>query len=304
MHGILSPASLDGRKMAAVDADASAELTHRTVLCDGVNLHCVTAGPADGRLVVLLHGFPARWSTWRAQLAALGRAGFFVVAPDLRGYGESDRPVGVQHYSIGAITGDVVALIHALGRERALVAGHDFGGGVGWALAMQHPDVVERLATLASVHPVGFQRQMKRWSQIKKSWYVFFFLAPGAPEWLLSRRDFQFLKRSLADDGLAPDVVLDLLEGVRPPGALRAAIDWYRASFRDGARGAITPTHVTLPTLAVWGDRERHFDPELATPPADWVTNARVVHVPDGSHWVHHDAPEEVNAVLLAFFSA
>jgi len=290
--------------MAVLDEGASDELSHRTIACGEVRLHCVTAGPPDGRLVVLLHGFPARWSTWRVQLGGLARAGFFVVAPDLRGYGESDRPVGWKHYSIRAIAGDVVALVGALGREKAMVAGHDFGGGVAWALAMLHPDKVERLATLNSIHPVGFERQIKRWSQLKKSWYVFFFLLPRVPEWFLARADFRFLKRSLADEGLAPDVVADLLEGVRPPGALRAAIDWYRASFRDGARRTVVPVKVELPTLVVWGDRERHFVPELATPPAEWVTRAEVVHVPKGSHWVHHDAPDEVSALLVAHFSA
>ena len=127
-----------------------------------------------------------------------------------------------------------------------------------------------------------------------KSWYVFFFLIPWLPEWWMSRNDFRFLARALTDDGLSNEVVQDLLEGVRPPGALHAAVDWYRASFRDGARKLLVPKKVELPTLVVWGDRERHFDPELATPPLDWVTNARVEHVPEGSHWVHHDAPERV----------
>jgi pimeloyl-ACP methyl ester carboxylesterase len=97
-------------------------------------------------------------------------------------------------------------------------------------------------------------------------------------------------------------VIGDLLEGIRPPGALRAAIDWYRASFRDGARKRIVPSKVEIPTLVVWGDRERHLVPELAEPPADWVPRAHVVHVPEGSHWVHHDAPEKVAALLVEHF--
>jgi len=131
---------------------------------------------------------------------------------------------------------------------------------------------------------------------------VFFFLLPGVPEWWLSRNDFAFLKRSLRDDGLDDATVDDLLEGVRPPGALHAAIDWYRASFRDGASKRIALAKVEAPMLSIWGDRERHLDPELAAPPHDWVPNARVVHVPQGSHWVHHDAPAEVASLLVDHF--
>jgi pimeloyl-ACP methyl ester carboxylesterase len=277
-------------------------LQHRFVQAGQTRLHIVTAGPPEGRLIVLLHGFPARWSTWRVPMAALARKGFFVVAPDLRGYGESDRPTGVAAYSAPSLVEDVVGLIRSLGRERACVAGHDFGGGITWGLAMWHPDVVERMATLNSVHPIGFERQMRVWSQVKKSWYVFFFLLPWIPEWFLGRRDFAFLRSSLEDDGLVRDVVADLLEGIRPPGALHAAIDWYRASFRGGPARKVVPTKVELPVLSIWGDRERHLDAPLATPPADWVSDVRVEHVPDGGHWVQHDAPERVTELLAQHF--
>jgi pimeloyl-ACP methyl ester carboxylesterase len=277
-------------------------LQHRFVQAGQTRLHIVTAGPPDGRLVVLLHGFPARWSTWRATMAALAGEGFFVVAPDLRGYGESERPTGVASYSITAIVEDVAGLIRALDRPRAFVAGHDFGGGVTWALAMTHPELVERMAVLNSVHPVGMERQMRTWSQLKKSWYVFFFLLPWIPEWLLGRRDLAFLRSSLQDDGLSPEVAADVLEGVHPPGALHAALQWYRASFRDVVAKKVVPVKVDLPVLSVWGDRERHLDAPLAVPPADWVSNVRVEHVPEGGHWVHHDAPERVAALLAQHF--
>jgi pimeloyl-ACP methyl ester carboxylesterase len=272
----------------------------RTVVSGDVHLRCVTAGPADGPLALFLHGFPARWSTWRGVLPAFARAGYLAVAPDLRGYGASDRPEGVDSYSMVRILEDVIAILDAFGRERAFVVGHDVGGGVAWALAMAHPQRVERLATLNSVHVVGFERQIRKWSQLSKSWYVFFFLLPWIPEWWLSRRDFRFILRSLMADGLPDAVVRDLVEGIRPAGALHAALNWYRASFRDVARKRLVPKKVDLPTLAVWGDRERHLDPELATPPADWVSDVRVEHVPEAGHWVHHDAPDKVSELLLS----
>jgi pimeloyl-ACP methyl ester carboxylesterase len=279
-----------------------ADLASYTVDSGGVRLHCVTAGPSTGPMVLLLHGFPARWSTWRYAMGALAGAGFFAVAPDLRGYGESDKPADVQAYSVARIVEDVAAIVQSFGRRSACVAGHDFGGGVAWATAMLRPDLVLRVATLNSVHPVGFQRQMRRWSQMKKSWYVAFFLLPWAPEWFLSRDDFRVVRRSLADDGLSPETINDIIEGIRPPGATHAAVNWYRASFRGGLDKHQLAAKVEVPALVIWGDRERYLDPELAVPPPDLVTRARVEHVPEASHWVQHDAPEKVAQLLIEHF--
>jgi pimeloyl-ACP methyl ester carboxylesterase len=277
---------------------------HRVIESGNVRLHCKSAGAEGAPLVVFLHGFPARWSTWRSLLPIFARAGFLAVAPDLRGYGASDKPQGVEEYGGAKLAGDVAAIIAAYGRERAFVVGHDFGGGIAWATAMLHPERVERLAICNSIHPVGFERQMRKWSQRKKSWYIFFFLLPRIPEWWLARHDYRYVRRALAHDGLAPAVVDDLVQGIRAPGALHAAIDWYRASFRGAMKKSLAVKKVDQPTLVVWGDRERHLDPELATPPADWVTNARVEHVPEGSHWVHHDAPDRVAELAVAHFRA
>jgi pimeloyl-ACP methyl ester carboxylesterase len=237
-------------------------------------------------------------------MTALAQAGFFVAAPDQRGYGDSDKPSGVAQYSVTRLADDVASLVRELGREKAFVAGHDIGGGVAWATAMIRPEVVERLATLNSVHPVGFERQARHWSQLRKSWYLFFFQLPWLPEKVLSRRDFAFVRRSLADDGLSSETIGDLLEGIRPPGALRASVDWYRAVFRDGLAKRLAPRKVDVPVLSIWGDGERHLDPELAEPPPDWVSRARVVRIAGASHWVQHDAPDEVGALLIEHFGA
>jgi pimeloyl-ACP methyl ester carboxylesterase len=168
---------------------------------------------------------------------------------------------------------------------------------------MTRPELVSRLAVLNSVHPIGFEREIRKWSQLKKSWYVFFFLLPGIPEWFFSRRDFRFLHRSLAHDGLSREDVDDLLQGVRPPRALHAAIDWYRASFADAAHKRLPRAKVEVSTLVIWGDKEKYLNAALAEPPADWVPSARVVHIPEASHWVHHDAPDKVAALLIEHFS-
>lgn len=274
-----------------------------TIDRSGMRLHCMSAGRPDDAMVLFLHGFPTRWSTWRQPMRALADAGFFAVAPDLRGYGESDKPAHVSAYSLARLIEDVAAIVHGFGRKQVCLVGHDIGGGLAWGTAMVRPDLVSRLAILNSVHPIGFEREIRKWSQLKKSWYVFFFLVPGIPEWFLSRRDYRFLRRSLADDGLSPETIDDLLEGVRPPRALHAAIDYYRASFSDGVRRRLPRAKVDLPTLVVWGDKEQHLNAALAQPPADWVPDVRVVHIPEASHWVHHDAPDQVAALLVEHFA-
>jgi len=279
------------------------ELATRTIDSGGVRLHCVTAGHPDDPMVLLLHGFPARWSTWRRPMQALASAGFFAVAPYLRGYGDSDKPARVSDYSLARLIDDVAAIVRGFGRQKACLVGHDMGGGLAWGTAMTRPDLVSRLAILNSVHPIGFEREIRKWSQFKKSWYVFFFLIPRIPEWFLSRRDFGFVRRSLADDGLSREDIDDLIEGVRSPRALRAAIDWYRASFADGVRGRVPRAKVDVPTCVVWGDKDPHLNAALADPPSDWVSRAHVVHIPEASHWVHHDAPDKVAALLIENFA-
>src|SRR5579884_3024966 len=156
--------------------------THRHASVNGVRLHYVEAG--RGPLVVLLHGFPEFWYSWRHQIPALAAAGFRVLAPDLRGYNESDKPPGVAAYGLERVAGDVAALVRHAGERRAAVVGHDWGGGIAWWLAMHRPDVVGRLAVLNAPHPAAFRRELRTPGQLLRSWYVFFFQLPALPEWL------------------------------------------------------------------------------------------------------------------------
>ena len=167
----------------------------RDVRVNGVRLHCVVEG--EGPLVLLLHGFPETSHAWRKQIPALANR-FRVVAPDLRGYGGSDKPKGVAAYRGSVLADDIAALIHEFGAARAHVAGHDWGGGVAWSLAMLRPDAVDRLVVLNCPHPVVMQQALRSsWTQIRKSWYIFAFQMPWRPEWALSRSGARALKDSL-----------------------------------------------------------------------------------------------------------
>lgn len=256
-----------------------------------VRLRCLEAGNPDHLLVVFLHGFPARAKTWKRILPAVADAGFHCIAPDQRGYGESSTPSKVADYSVVKLAADVAAII---GERKAHVVGHDFGGGVAWATAMLHPERVHTVSILNAVHPIGFEQAKKRWSQLKKSWYVFFFQLPWLPEWWLARN----FRRLLEEDGVAADFIDDFAKPLHP----RPAIDWYRASFRDGLRKRLKIAKVEHPALVVWGEAERHLERDLSIPPKDWVPNARTEYVQDASHWGHHDAPDRVTALILDHF--
>src|SRR5437016_3507195 len=155
----------------------------------------------EGPLVLLLHGFPETSHAWRKQIPALANR-FRVVAPDLRGYGRSEKPRGIDAYRAPVLTGDIAALIHEFGAERAHVVGHDWGGGVAWSLAILRPEVVNRLAVLNCPHPAIMQRALRsNWTQIRKSWYIFAFQLPWLPEWALSRSGARALKDSLRRSG-------------------------------------------------------------------------------------------------------
>ena len=280
-------------------ADLPTDIRHRTVRSGDVSLHCAYAGDEGAPLVVLLHGYPTGWNMWRAQLEALAAAGYLAVAPDLRGAGQSDKPARVADYQRERFVEDVEAIGRAWGRESLALVGHDVGGWLAWATAMQRPRLVRCLALLNSVHPVGFVRQMRHLSQLRRSFYIWLFQLPALPERITARHDFRLLREALLGDGLTPDVVADVLSAAMVPSAQRAMIDWYRASFRGIFSVRARAAKVSVPTLIVWGDRERYLDPALATPPAGWVSDFQVVHVPEAGHWVMLDAPAKVNELLL-----
>lgn len=285
---------------------------HRMVDVGAVRLHVAEARPqqeggitdpsADVPLVVFLHGFPELWSSWRHQLRAFAASGFWAVAPDLRGYNESDKPTGVAAYEVEALAADVAGLIRALGRKSAIVVGHDWGGMVAWYVAQLHPSVVRKLAVLNIPHPVRMAKALRRPEQRKKSSYMFFFQLPWIPERVIARNDFAYLWRMFGADGFSKDDIRPYVEAMKTPGALTSALNFYRAAFRRGLAGRNPKTaRIDVPVLVVWGDRDRYLGKELADPPAELVPNARVVHIAGAPHWVQSRAPDEVNAALLEF---
>jgi pimeloyl-ACP methyl ester carboxylesterase len=295
-------------------APASVTIEHRRIDCGELSLDCALAGPPGAPLVVLLHGFPESWYSWRHQIPALA-SDFRVAAPSLRGYGESDRPDEVPAYRMAHLTGDVRGLIRGLGYEHAAVVGHDWGGGIAWAFAIDHPDACARLAVCNCPHPAIFGEALRRSPrQMLRSWYILFFQIPRLPEWLLTRNACAALARGFRSMVIRTDREVfsdaDLTELTRAfaePGAMTAAINYYRAQFRDqgGLARYGLASRIRCPTLLIWADSDVALGNEL-TVGTDALVAApfSVHHVPQCSHWVQQERPEAVNEALLAFLRA
>ena len=271
----------------------------------GIRLHYVEAG--EGPLLVLLHGFPEFWYSWRRQLPALAAAGFHVVAPDMRGYNLSDKPAGWRSYRMEALAGDIAGLIRHFGDGPAYVAGHDWGAAVAYGFAMQHPELVRRLAILNVPHTERMLHGFRTARQLRKSWYMFFFQIAGLPEALLRREDFSFAKRSLRADSRESFSDTDLqryAEAWSQPGALTAMLNYYRAALRSSPRATLASLRpIAAPTLVIWGQRDRHLGAELAEPLPRWVPDMRIEWLPQATHWIQHEEPERVNELLTGFFA-
>ena len=286
-------------------SDGRTELREGYAEVGDVRLHYVEAG--DGPLIVLLHGFPEFWFGWRLQIAPLAAAGFRVVAPDMRGYNLSSRPAGVAPYAADKLADDIRGLIRERGAESALVVGHDWGGSVAWTLAMNHPEVVDRLAILDAAHPRSLQKGLSSPRQLLRVWYFFFFALPALPERVVRARRFRFFRRFLRDarPAYTPEEIDRYVEAWSQPGAAAAMINYYRCSVRQSpkkAAGAIRP--ISAPTLVIWGARDRYLGPGVREPDRDDVPGLdRVEQLPDASHWVHHDQAERVTQLLIDFFA-
>jgi pimeloyl-ACP methyl ester carboxylesterase len=288
-------------------ADAELSMTHAEAqVGGGIRLHYVEAG--EGPLVVLLHGFPEFWYSWRHQIPALVQAGYHVVAPDMRGYNLSDKPVGWRQYSGDRLAQDIAGLIRHFGEEPAYLAGHDWGAAVAYMTAMRHPQLLHKLAILNVPHPERMLSGFRTLRQLRKSWYMFFFQIPGLPERGFARDGFSFGKRSLRADSPQAFSDADLecyAESWAQPGALTGMINYYRAALRQSPRAALAQlVPIQTPTMVIWGMRDRHLGSELAEPLPRWVPNLRMERIPEATHWVQHDAPQRVSELLVEFFRA
>ncbi|MCY7407257.1 MAG: alpha/beta hydrolase [Alkalinema sp. CAN_BIN05] len=287
-------------------------LQHHFIQANRIRLHYVTEG--EGDLVILLHGFPEFWYSWRYQIPVLARH-FKVVVPDLRGYNQSDKPS--TGYDLTTLASDIKGLIENLGYERAHIVGHDFGGAIAWRFAQKFPHMLNRLAILSAPHPSRFAANLiQDLNQLRRSWYIFAFQVPGLPEWLIQQNLKNFVQtvfRGLAvRKGFFTRETSAMYEAaLRQPGAIASALNYYRQLFSPliwisdtwSTMSSGSPQLITAPTLVLWGEEDAVLSARIAEDLRHAVSASfELKFLPNCGHWIQQESPQTVNRELLAFF--
>ena len=281
-------------------------IAHKYAQVNGIRMHYVEAG--TGPLLILLHGFPEFWYSWRHQIPTLSEK-FRVVAPDMRGYNKTEKPKAVSSYRTENLATDISELIIALGEENAVIVGHDWGGAVAYQFAADYPEMTRKLVVLNCPHPVVMSKHFRsNFKQLRRSWYMFYFQLPWLPEFLMVRnlqlilaktfRGWAYRKNAFTDEDLAK-----YNEVFSKPGQAKAAMNYYRAAFRDFFSGSHKRfPKINAPTLVIWGENDRALGKELTFGmKKHFSTDFRIKYIADCSHWVQHDHPELVGKNIFNF---
>lgn len=287
----------------------SAGIAHEFVQANNLRFHVASCGSGD-RLALLLHGFPESSYSWRHQMPLLARLGYRVWAPDLRGYGQSDRPARVDDYGIEMLMNDAGGLIDASGARSTVLMGHDWGGVIAWFFAMRKLRTLERLVVMNLPHPALMERELRTWRQLRRSWYALFFQLPWLPELAMRAQNYRAVRDAfaagVADPSRFPPEVLDVYrDNAAQPGALTAMLNYYRAIARGGGarQRAFGYPVIDTPTLLLWGENDIALTKETTYGTDKYVTNLTLRYLPGISHWVQQEAPEAVNAMLEAWLT-
>jgi pimeloyl-ACP methyl ester carboxylesterase len=264
----------------------------------GMEFDVRDAGPADGEPVVLLHGFPQDHTAFDRMAPVLHGAGLRTLAPDQRGYSPGARPTGRGAYRLRETAQDVLALLDAAGLESAHVVGHDWGAAVGWALGAWYPDRVRTLTALSVPHPAAMAKSLVTSGQALRSSYMALFQLPVVPERLVLAQGGAALRKMLRAGGLPDDSVERYVQRMREPGALTAALNWYRA-LPYGARDGVG--RVTVPTLHVWSTGDAFLGRAATEGTRQYVTGPYRLEVLDGvTHWIPELAAERTGELVVA----
>ncbi|MBN1289845.1 MAG: alpha/beta hydrolase [Actinobacteria bacterium] len=280
---------------------------HTVIEANGLNFHCVIEG--KGEPVILCHGFPECWYSWRHQIRSLSKR-FKVIAPDMRGFGRSDKPEGVKSYMLQTVARDIKGIINASGYEKAHVIGHDWGGAVAWMTAIQHPESVDKLVILDAPHPAGFfDTLLSDPLQVIRSSYMAFFNLPVIPEAVFSSFNYAPLKMAFRYGSFRRKAFsredLEVLAGeTARPGALTGGLNYYRALFRNFEliKNRSKLPNVKCPTLVIWADLDLFLGKELTYDLDRYVDNELTrEYVPHCNHWIQQEQPRVVNRLINNF---
>lgn len=278
--------------------------THATLSTERITLHYVTQG--DGPLMLFLHGFPEFWYSWRHQIPEFAQT-HKVVALDLRGYNDSDKPTNPAAYKMPELIQDVHDVITGLGYERCILVGHDWGGAIAWSFTYAYPERVERLIVLNIPHPARFFEGLRTPQQLLRSWYMFLFQLPALPELLFQLDDYRlidWLLRGMAINKAAfTDADIEAYKNAfAKRGALTASLNYYRNLF-DPDTVPSSWGILDVPTLMIWGEDDLPLGKELSYGTDQYVRDFQVHYIPHCSHWVQQEQPQLVNQYIRAFLS-
>lgn len=267
---------------------------------NGVELRITDHGPGDGTPVLLVHGWPDSARLWRHQVPALTQAGYRVIAPDLRGFGESGKPAEVEAYRVRESVTDLIGVLDHIGIERTHLVGHDFGATTAWLTAIAHPDRVRSLVALSVGHPNSFNAAGLR--QLQLSWYMLLFQFEGVAEEFLSADNWARFRALM---GGHPETT-GWIESLSRPGALTASLNWYRANSHPRRliekTDPLSPSRV--PTLGIWSTHDMALSERQMTGSAEQVdAEWEYLRVEDASHWIPLDAPDLLNRTLADWFA-
>ncbi|HXS59588.1 MAG TPA: alpha/beta hydrolase [Candidatus Sulfopaludibacter sp.] len=303
-------------------------LQHKFVNVNGIRMHYVTiesevCDSSDCPLMILLHGFPEFWYSWRHQIPFFAKR-FRVVAPDMRGYGETEKPREISEYRIDKLVRDIIELIHSVGKEKAIIVGHDWGAIIGWSIAMIAPSMVEKLIIMNAPHPAIYQKNaFRNLPQMQKSWYIFFFLMQKAPEKVLSSNNFELLKHMFESsikrkDKFTYDDIKNYIsswrnvKGEKDKGSnfdgISGGINYYRANlnteFWENLGESIPFPKIKSPTLLIWGEDDMFLGKELAENTKECIEAPfSMKFISNCGHWIQQEAPDEVNQVMSEFLN-
>jgi pimeloyl-ACP methyl ester carboxylesterase len=273
----------------------------------GLNMSVWTAGDSSHPLLIFLHGFPEHGKIWEYQLEYFSKLGYFVVAPDQRGYGETEKPYSISAYSLDLLAQDVLGVIEYFQKNDTDLVGHDWGAGVSYWAVLKYPEKFRSVTIINVPHLQTMKDQMKKNKvQRKKSRYMFFFQLPWIPEFMLRRAGFKLLERSLVKTSkkgsFTDEDILSYKEAWSRPGAIRGMLNWYRAVARVRTE-PIKNAYVKIPSLVIWGAKDPFMRRELAELSMKYHKNGRLVFFENNTHWVHHEKPLEVSKEIEDFLA-
>ena len=271
---------------------------------NGVSLHVVEAGPTDGPLLILLHGFPEFWWAWRKQITPFAERGYHVVVPDMRGYNTSDAPQDVSDYKLDVLVADVIALADSYQADKFYLVGHDWGAIVSWGVGMMHSDRLKKLVVMDGPHPDLWGKEaLTHPTQALKSTYVALFQLPALPEAVLGALDFAGLKAmmegSAHKDTFTHQELEEYTKAWAHEGSLTAMLNYYRA-LREREKHD-PPARIAAPTFILWGEHDRFLEHHVAQNALDLCDDGRLLFVEGATHWLHIEQPERINAEVLEF---